>query len=114
MNVRQLEWEQYKGTAIPGEKMIGRELPDLLQTTLAYENINKFIHCVPFFHGADPSFVSTLCKYALIYHYAEGEVVLYEVYIAVFYYIIFIVSTNSCKIRLFREEIVCEHAHSDC
>ena len=83
MNVRQLEWEHYWGTAIPGEQMIGKELSLLLLNTLAYENLCKFVQCLPFFHGTNASFLSGLCQHALIYHYAEGDVVIYEVKIII-------------------------------
>ena len=79
MNVRQLEWQHYGGTAIPGQEAIGKELSELIQDTLAYENLNKFMQCVPYFHGVNPSFLALLCKHALVYFYAEGEIVLYEV-----------------------------------
>lgn len=79
INVRQLEWEHYAGTAVPGETKIGRELSKDLQDALAYESMSKFIECVPFFFGVDPSFVSQLCNEAVIFHYTEGDIVIYEV-----------------------------------
>ena len=79
MNVRQLEWEHYAGTAIPGKEKIGRELSEPLQDALAYESLNKFIACVPFFHVVDSSFVAMLCKHVVIYHFSEGDIIVYEV-----------------------------------
>ena len=79
INVRQLEWEHYAGTAVPGQNKMGKELSEDLQNALAYENLNKFVECVPFFHGVDPSFVAQLCNEAMIFHYTEGDIVIYEV-----------------------------------
>nr|XP_018667906.1 uncharacterized protein LOC100185773 [Ciona intestinalis] len=78
MNVRRIEWERYCGTATPGVQTIGRELPKQLHSVLLYESVNKFVEGLPFFHGVDTSFIAMLCNHVMIFHYSEGDVIIYE------------------------------------
>lgn len=79
MDCRFLEWYRYRGTAVPGVESIGRELPEALHGVLLYESVNEFVKSLPFFYEIDSSFIAMLCGYAKSYHYAAGDVVIYEV-----------------------------------
>lgn len=78
LDCRFLEWYRYRGTATPGVESIGRELPDALHGALLYESVNEFVKSLPFFYEVDSSFIAMLCGYAKSYHYAAGDVVIYE------------------------------------
>lgn len=78
LDCRLIEWHRYHGTATPGVETIGRELPEMLHAVMLYESVSKFVKEMPFFHDVDTSFIAMLCNHVHMYHYSEGDVVIYE------------------------------------
>lgn len=79
LDVRYIEWERFRGTAVPGEKFIGAELGANFQAGLLYETVHKYLEQLPFFKGLDESFIQTVSSYAHRYYYNEGDVIFYSV-----------------------------------
>ena len=77
--MRFIEWRRYRGTAIPGKQIIGKELPENLYHKMVAESVGQLFSTLPFFNGVSSSFITVLCKHIATYFYCEGDIIKYQV-----------------------------------